>query len=327
MRKQLITAAGILACGLTLAACNDGPAAAPAGSTGATPATKPTGTSGRKTPGKPVEVPVRFVILIDGPGGDLVITPPRSGFTTNGSGKASASADASEPADPTPAEDDSGTKPTETNQTGTPQADTESPDPSASADPSDSGTAKPDAGQKVPPGEVTQYIPVKSGSVVSIGDTRLLDVPTSVTAGERATVAIGTNADGKLEATGFLEKDGKVTGEFGTSKLVDSPAPKDDKATVFGSGIGLGTDKDHKSVHLGVADKGCLSDKEVSPKNHAAFPATPGDVDLGWYSDSSCKTAIGDSKSVSLKAGQQAYAFAWSSNAGDPKLVFIPIER
>lgn len=327
MRRQLATA-GILACALALTACNDGSSAAPASSTpSATP--KPSGTPAKKADTKPVDVQVRFIMLIDGPGANLVITPPKKSFTSVGTGKPSASADASADGD----------------DTGTKTADTESADPTAdstdstgatdSADPStpdkpdtpDSDSAKPDTGSKVPPGEVTQYLPMQTGSVLSIGDTRLLDIPTSMTAGDKALVAIGTNADGKPEATGFVEKDGRITGAFGTSKPTDGQAPKDDKATVFGSGIGLGTSKDHKSVYLGVPDKGCLGDKDVSPKNHTAFPVTAGDVDLGWYSDSGCKTLIGDTKSVSLKAGQQGYVFAWSYNSSEFKLVFVPVEK
>jgi hypothetical protein len=319
MRKHLAAAAGILTCALALSACNDGSTAAPA----ATPPAPTGSASAKATPDKkdtaPVDVQVRLVLLIDGQGGALDIKPPRSGLVNNGTPKPSATGDPTDSANPAdPSDPADSTDPSDTDKPDTDTSPSDKPDK-----PDSSSELKPIADLKL--GEPTEYLPMKSGSTMSIGGAPLLDFP-ATGAGERQTIAIGTNAAGKLEATGFIEKDGKVTGEFGTSRLLDSQAPKDDKATVFGSGIGLGTSKDHKSMTLGVPGKGCLGDKAVTDKNHVAYPADPGDIELGWFADADCKTAAGDTTNVTLKAGQQAYAFAWSTSA-EPKLIFIPIDK
>jgi hypothetical protein len=266
-----------------------------------------------------VDVPVRFVMLIDGPGGALEIKPPKSGFVNNSSNKPSATDEPTDSADTTKEED---TKPTNNEPTDTGPSDSETPEaPDKTGGSSD---MTPVADVKL--GEATEYVPMKSGSTMSIGGTPLLDFPATGD-GVRLTIVVGTNTDGKIEATGFKEKDGKVIGEFGTGKLADSPPLKDGKATVFGSGIGLGTAKEHKSTHLGVVDKGCLADMAITAKDTLALAADPGDVEIGWFGDDKCKSAAGDTQKVTLKAGQQAYAFAWSVHDADPKLVFIPIDR
>lgn len=289
MRTKLSAAAGVLVLAGTLAACNSAPAPTSSAPTSVPPASS-TASTKASAAARPsgADVEVRFVMLVDGPVGKLRFAEPTSGFVHND------------------------IPPTNTSQR---------PDPEDPTEPSEPPEVPEPAVDTPQPGEPTRYLPAKAGSRVSLDDATVVDLPSGMAAGERATIAVSRNADGKLDATGFLEKDGKITGEFGTSKLTDSPAPKPDRATVFGVNPGK------SALTLGSADGGCLAEKPTSPTNHVAYPVTPGNVELAWYDDTKCQTAAGDPEKVTLKAGQYAYAFAWTKPGDDPQLVFVPVEK
>jgi hypothetical protein len=306
--RRLLAGAGILAGTLALAACNQ-PSAAPSSAT--TPAAATTTPSSKGAPAKPAadgkDLPVRVLFLDEGKN-KIEIMPPRSGFTTNGTGSAATTDKQTT--------DKPDTDTSETDKPGTGQGTDEKPDkPTPAAD-------EPTTGKNVDlkNGEPTDYIPVKVGSVVSVEGQALTEIPNSP--GDHATIVIAKNADGKFEATGFVEKDGKHIGVFGTAKQTESRPPEGSKAFVIASGIGLG--KIAKTVKLGTPGKGCLVDQAVSDKEFGSQNVTPGDLELSWFTDDSCKKATGTTQKVTLEAGKQAYAFAWSLG-GEPQVVFVPV--
>jgi hypothetical protein len=196
----------------------------------------------------------------------------------------------------------------------------------------------------VPFGEAGEYFspPATSDgrSVFSIypegsssDDDRLMQVDQTIVKGDQVTILLtsGEDLDGKRTGSTqvFFEKAGPDSSTEATE-----PAP-DGKGLLLGNASAIeNLGGDSGGFTYGVPGSGCLEDEDesstlVGGTSTLRYPVEPGDVEVAAYAfddnDCSGEPVVGPD-TVTLDAGQSAYAFVYGPTSTDLSFLMVPIE-